>query len=523
LTAPESDEELPDAYAILEEHSKKKKAEDEAALKKERVRKLKAQVLAQKSKAVVEDDGDDDDDLEIVEETTPKVEKHLKRASAMTKTAKNVLTLAKVSSSRRHTTRGGSVHSDEEDELLKVAARPVFETKSRHSSAAMGHAELQQVLLHKTERQNRELTKAKEEEWVRRGGKLKSALRSEVSSEANQTWDVAQLARKLLEQQKEVADTQSTAVDHGNESQAEDNDDSDGEYQPADRGSASPRGSGDEGEGSDADIDENSDQESAKEQVEGTDGEDERPIPERRGRRSLRAILDDSDEENIPPNRVLVPETSMLMDDDDENIRLQVLAHRGSRSSLEETTPDEDDKENDTRLMFDRGEDKENAVVPRHMPLGLSARPSLGGPRSSGIFELTEGVRTSLSMSPSSANVDESSRPMRKPLQSKAKEFGDDPFAWPSAATLSNSPPVMRKGIGSLSSSPVALKSAFSLSRKESGFADLFDDDDGVPPPAALLPPSEIDAGSAPKPLTLGKMDDLFSQDEVSSFVGRRE
>jgi hypothetical protein len=70
----------------------------------------------------------------------------------------------------------------------------------------------------KTERQNREFTRAKEEEWVRQGGTLKSALQSDVSSEADQTWDVAQLAGKLLELQKEITDTQSAAVDHGNES-----------------------------------------------------------------------------------------------------------------------------------------------------------------------------------------------------------------------------------------------------------------------------------------------------------------
>jgi hypothetical protein len=119
-------------------------------------------------------------------------------------------------------------------------------------------------------------------------------------------------------------------------------------------------------------------------------------------------------------------------------------------------------------------------MVPRHMPLELSARPSLGGPQSSGISELTEGVRTSL---PNISKLCKRPRVIETDAQS------------------------MRKGVGSQNASPIALKSAFSLSMKASGSADLFDDDDGVPPPASLLPPSEIDARSGPKPLMLGKME----------------
>lgn len=511
----DGDLKLPDTITSILEHEKKKPEDIGLARNKERTRLLKLQILVHKSRTANKhsDENDDDDDLEIVEDTSPKVERYLKRSTAMTRTKKNMLSLAKVSVNRRHTIHAVTVPSDDEDELMKAAARPLFGGKSRLSVAsAMDHYELQKVLRHKTEKQNRELTKAKEDEWVRRGGKLKSASNTGPSQEADVSLNVAQLARNLFERRSEKCNTDAQDDD---DMQADDEDGSDGDYRPECRDLASPHDSVDEVGGSDAVCD----AETTREQVAGTDGEDEHPLPERRGRRTIRAILDDSDDENMPPNRVEVPETSMIVfDEDQENVRLQALAHRGSRSSLEEATPDEDDKENDTRFMFDRGEDKENVVVPRHVPLDQTTRPSLGHHRGSGIFDLTEGVRGRLSMSPS-ANIDEDSMPIRKPLQEKSTDSSDDPFAWPSTATIVHSSPMMRKG-----SSSLGLQSAITLGKQPSGFSDIFDDSEGDtfpisfrerPRRGTLLPASKIDRDLEPKPLAFGAMDDLFSQEEV--------
>ena len=488
---------------------------------KERARQLKRQLLARRTKAVEQDsndEDDEDDDLEIVE-ASPKTYRLLTRAGATTATKKNVLSLAKVPVNRRRTAHAQEVHSDEEDELLRAAAKPSFAGKARHSTNTMDHMELQRVLLHKTSKQNKELTKAKENEWVRRGGRLKYMAREEASMEADPSLNVAVLAQRLLEKQREPRPSENENEEN-NPHLDEDEDGSDREYQPIDRGSASPRGSDYErpGEGHSGE----SDDESMKEQVDGTDGEDDKPFPGRRGRRHrqvLRTVLDDSDEENIPPSRVLVPETSMVVDDDDENVRIQVLAHRGSRSSLEDNTPDEEDKENDTRLMFDRGEDKENNAVPRHLPVGLLSRPTIGSSRGSGIFELTEGVRTNLSMSPNSVNMEDSSRTIRRPLQSRTRETSEDPFS----VTPLNSPPMLRKQGGSIKGSPMALQSAFARNRSVN-FSDLFEEDsgpllsaigeEGTPIKSSLLAPPEINV--EPKPLSLGGMSDLFSQEDVS-------
>jgi mediator of replication checkpoint protein 1 len=127
------------------------------------------------------------------------------------------------------------------------------------------------------------------------------------------------------------------------------------------------------------------------------------------------------------------------------------MIHRGSLSSFDEPTEDENDKENNTQLMFDKSEDKENKAVVRHSP--LPARHALG-PRGGLLFGLEERTRRALSMSPSGVELsddehrradDESDRP-RSPLKELRDE--DDPFAFsPSFTTRLQRP--TSSGLGS--------------------------------------------------------------------------
>ncbi|KAF7353066.1 MRC1 domain-containing protein [Mycena venus] len=169
---------------------------------------------------------------------------------------------------------------------------------------------------------------------------------------------------------------------------------------------------------------------------EGEDAENEAPVPVKsRGlRRSTRPILD-SDSENDENTAPLPGSASLALpfqDDSDENLvspidLAGVAAHRGSVSSMDERTEDEGDKENNTHLMYDKSEDKENKAVPRH-PFG--PRPGIG--RQGSLFGLEEGIQRGLSMSPgihepmSDDENDENnmSGDRRRPLQN----LHEDPF-----------------------------------------------------------------------------------------------
>ncbi|KAJ7781578.1 hypothetical protein B0H16DRAFT_1405065 [Mycena metata] len=276
---------------------------------------------------------------------------------------------------------------------------------------------------------NLELTKRKEDEWVKRGGQVAA-----VAGDADESHVLRSDAIKVYaERGRKNAEAREARMNVDFDD--EDDDMSDGDWtEEKDQGSTQVQ------EDSDADT-EDADITMVNED-EGEDEENTSPSHlKSRVPRRTRAVIDSDSEndENAPPvvkSASVVLRESILQEDSDENLVSPVdfvgaLVHRGSASSTDERTEDEGDKENNTRLMYDRSEDKENKAVPRH-PLG--SRPGLG--RQGSLFGLEDGMQRSLSMSPG----DQDQGPMseeendendaggdkRRPLQNLLA--GEDPF-----------------------------------------------------------------------------------------------
>ncbi len=162
-------------------------------------------------------------------------------------------------------------------------------------------------------------------------------------------------------------------------------------------------------------------------------------------------------------------------------------------------------------LMFDEGEDKENLVVPRlHSPSNWG----LSSSQNRKIFDLADGMRQRLSMSPN-AGSGSSNKRVRNPLQQRMLDDDMDDEFPPLSATVVGSDSPARLHPSSSSSSPKPLRPAFGEGL--SGFTQLFNEEDGdtaageenMPPPKSALKPafsfsSSISGDSQPRPLQFG-------------------
>ncbi|KAJ6539028.1 hypothetical protein B0H19DRAFT_1269396 [Mycena capillaripes] len=283
---------------------------------------------------------------------------------------------------------------------------------------------------------NAEVTKKKEDEWVKRGGQVVSAI-----GDGNESAVLRIEALKAIaERGKKNAEAREARMQVDVED--EEDDASDEDWSPQ-RGSASPgRQEDSDGDAGDADITMvNEDEENEGEDEENEENEVPGPLKGRSARRT-RAVIDSDSEndENTAPlakSASVILRESILQEDSDENLVSPIelagaAIHRGSASSMDERTEDEGDKENNTHLMYDKSEDKENKAVPRH-PFG--PRPGLG--RQGSLFGLEEGMRRGLSMSPgdhepmSDGGADENDEndaggDRRRPLQNLLAD--EDPF-----------------------------------------------------------------------------------------------
>jgi mediator of replication checkpoint protein 1 len=429
----DSDEDLPDVKDLLEDEKKKQKANQLAE--------MKLQILArQEAENHLGNNNDDDDELVIEsdmhavadEEAGDRRVQHAKHIRP-SEGRKRQLMLGGIGTLKAD--KGfkvlGRVKKNPFD-VLKENAKPVFRSRGKQGkdeSIGLTAAQLNRLMIESAERERAEIDRQKEDEWTRRGGKV--VRDAAVSEGPSGDWTL------FLENARQAAEK--NAVD-----EVEASENSDQDWVPEMRGSASPEpvdaGSGDDdGVASEAEV--AMDVLTDREEVEAEDREGSRP---RRPRRLVphRAVLDsdeDDDSENVRPRQskpsfgqVLVPDTSFA-----ETMlplsRMPGMMHRGSLSSFDEPTEDENDKENNTQLMFDKSEDKENKAVVRYSP--LPSRPALGS-RTGSLFGLEERTRRTLSMSPSRIELsdddhdqaDNSLDKARKPL--KELRDDDDPFAF---------------------------------------------------------------------------------------------
>ncbi|KAN0140226.1 hypothetical protein V8E53_002122 [Lactarius tabidus] len=235
-----SDVEMPGIGAILAE----KQARDDHRTRQEKLQQLKLAALEKQKKTDSADDTEDSDDgLDIVPDTMHSVarEEAAARASAgrtRPSAGRNAqLRFAGVAPSPQ---RPALLPTQSPEKRMAAAARPAFLAPSARDDGAAGimagrgkrggmtKAELDQMMLQNAEVQSEGRRKEKEEEWVRRGGRVTGVM-EDVGSENLQA-----LVEKVREQ-RGGADTQD------GEDEDEDEEDEDEDYIPVERGSASPK------------------------------------------------------------------------------------------------------------------------------------------------------------------------------------------------------------------------------------------------------------------------------------------
>ncbi|TDL29815.1 hypothetical protein BD410DRAFT_893045 [Rickenella mellea] len=473
----DSDEEMPDATAILRADAERLKWEQLAAIKQRAVATLQASP----------GDEDEDDDLEIEPPAEAKPLSNKGKGRALSLIPSNATKSSKLL---------------DDTESFKNLAKSTFGQTRPDRNKIMTPATLKSKMHGMVRKRAAALVKSKDEEWVRIGGKDRSRL---ARSNGGDTGTGGSSLEQILGTLADGAALKGKSADQGNaDGEGGDDEQSDTEWLPADRGSASPspengRSTVDSGDEEDADADaEDGDADDRSEDdvsvlahtVTDTDDDHQERRSRLRTHRQGRQIVD-SDSENdemeteglLSSSRILVPNTSFT--EASPATMAQILSHRGSLSSMEEPSLDEDDKENDTRRMFDQGEDKENMAVPRHVPVGRPAGVPFGTQQRSASFALSGIAQSALTSSPENMEPAEIGR-RRKPLQVDGNVDRED-FLLSSPAILSSA-----RNIETLSDSdalarspsPASVLFKSSLGESSGGFSQFFQDDDGFVVPS---------------------------------------
>ena len=456
---------MPDFSTLNEQEKKRRDLQ-------ERKRKLAAQ-----QNPAREDDGSD---LEIADDpkaTTRDVaqSRRGKAARGEFPTAGAMKQLAAAGASARRESAPIAALSDAEARReLKAAAAPGFLANSqRASKPRVTQTGLNQYLLDKVKKQDEIIIKQKEEEWQRRGGSI-LAQPGQAPAQSLPNLD------QILEQRKAALEKRSADVD-----MVHDDDGSDEEWKP----------DGEDAMAVDEEAERTDEEERSPSRHDGDDqaddeGDEENPFllkrPAVRPPRPRPVAVESDDEEdteNRPPppqptrGRMLVRDTSFARNTPEMEADHPSLTHRASISSIGDNTDgtrteDGTDKENDVRLSFDRGEDKENTAVAVQSPMSSS---SLRFGRSFGSLFASE-----IQASPSGSTGRGAPDGVRSPLQELPAE-DDDPFAF------TPGPPLQlagaRRDDSSLEASPTldlggstlnlgegsGLQPAFSLSVKGKG------------------------------------------------------
>ncbi|KZT12783.1 uncharacterized protein LAESUDRAFT_719092 [Laetiporus sulphureus 93-53] len=405
-----SDSELPTVSAPVEEDTKKR----EESERKKRLAQLKRQYMER-----TRQEDSDASDLEVISSTG----KH--RQSALSRSIQRLRAQA-------HTSRP---RGEGELRLLKASTAPAFarlDKEMKESNAThLSKDQLNKMLLQKAGKQAEELVKVKEEEWISRGGKIK-VKRDDSEDGASVKDAVLSLVSKgLLAGQRVGQDD--TEKDNG-----EDEED-DEDYAPEQEQSDHPEGNvqDENGRFSDAETQVSIPYDRGIDSAEdaASDNDEEADLYSHKATRPRRTITivqsDDEDEATSSPslrNREPLAADGLFWPSSSRS--LAALHHRSSISSFEDPMESGTDKENDERMMYDRGEDKENTVVHTQSSMGL--RVAVSHLRSS--FGLVARDRSPLpsatvdhDLSARTSPADER-RPPLKELSREDDDF-DDSFA----------------------------------------------------------------------------------------------
>jgi len=297
------------------------------------LRKQKQKLLAVKRAAVqrkpsntLREDEDEDDDLEVATSAAHKPSKatNSDEAPRISESRKRQNQLAKIGPTTKSKTATKVVHGKQDlSALLKAGGH-------------LSQAELNQLLAAGARVDAEHAKREKEEVWTKHGGRLRQVVAQPVGDLNAVVKGIAEHGTKVAEHRQKVRDA---ADDEDQE------DESDEDWRPELRGSASPV------------PDDAEDQENAMDDSEMQDGEFE----------------EEDDKENVRRPLAKSRKVVQLSDDEEENDENAPVRQAPSRIRRESIVNSEDEnKENDTNLMFDSGEDKENTAVVRH---GLSMSP----------------------------------------------------------------------------------------------------------------------------------------------------
>ena len=247
-----SDVEMPGISEILAQ----KEARESQRAQKERLQRLKLAAIAQQQQKRASTgtgspsgtgQDSDDDGLDVVPDTMHSVareEAAARAAAGHTRPSAGRTTqlrFARVADSPQR----GDAHSiipattESPEKLLAAAAQSTFVSSLARGGAVVGRgkrtlgmtkADLERMVLRSAEAQSEQLRREKEEEWVRRGGRVVGVMEA-VGEEKIQELIVEALERS--------SDT--PAEDDGGGDAGSDDDDDDPDYVPIERGSASPQ------------------------------------------------------------------------------------------------------------------------------------------------------------------------------------------------------------------------------------------------------------------------------------------
>lgn len=351
---------MPDVAGVLAQDKRKRAAEEQ----RQKLREMKMRFVQNKPTYV-----DDDSDLEIVDNdmhVVAKEEEKERRAMKAKHVRPSVGRSKQLSLAGRSMvespTKGSPIRRKKEDlEVLQAAAASAFSAEARaerrkgkeRAVNKVNPNDLNRLLLRASEKQSREITQQKEKEFYRREAVPQDRMlsRDEISRVKQER--LAELIQKGILNAKKGSNEDSDGLQ---------DDDSDGEWTP----NIVPENDAYEEALAEDENLQSRESAPAAEDEEYVEQDDENDMPPRPRRRHTMVLDSDSDDENLQPRRtrpdmgrVLVADSSIVLDDEPQF----GLNHRGSISSMDERLEDGTDKENDSRLMFDRGEDKENTVI----------------------------------------------------------------------------------------------------------------------------------------------------------------
>lgn len=441
LDDPEdSEDELPEITELLQEDAKKRYAGD--------LKKMKKRALEQQTAVVLQDSEDDD----LVISTDPK--------TAIKEEAENRRSKqSKLSMARKTVEHLAQVNPAAQAKKLFVLSpsriRKDFPSVIKDVTISGSSADLQRIMFAQVKEHEFREIKRKEQEWTRHGGHLAP---KPITLAENFEYAVKAIAGKGLE----IVNARKSCP-MGAESDNNSDIDEDEEWGPNTRGSTSPEIN----------------------QAQNDDDVETQEIMLADGDITMVAEEQNADDSDADFTRVHKSRRNLVLSDSDEEVidkhgLAELEFPRSPTVGL--ATEDEYDKENNTKLMYDQGEDKENKRVVRHQP--ISKRRT--------IFDVADSILSSPESTPRDFCLDDVNSTTRRPFQEllsegpKANLFASSGStqtfvsrlqqASPLASTLAPAPtlkPFLSEGSGFIGFSQEEPE-AFGAAPLQLGFSDLF-------------------------------------------------